>query len=115
MSPGEPWLDLDEQEARKSRLRVRVAMVVVMAVLLLVAGMLWMQGAERRAILDMAPEKRAAVFQQSLASFESLCGEDPGFALSSDCRRQARFLRQFPECVGACQEQVSRYLGGATR
>lgn len=90
-------------------------LLAVLAVVLLVAGLFWALGAEQRAIDSMKPGKRAAVFQQSFASFEALCREDPGGALTSDCRRQARFLGQFPECGAACHERLSPYLPRWTR
>jgi hypothetical protein len=109
MGQGAPWLTRDEW-----MMLVRVA-VLGLSVLLLVAGLLWVLGAERRAVLSMEPEKRAVLFQESFASFESLCHEDPGGALTADCRRQARFLARFPECGDACRAEVSQYIGQATR
>jgi len=99
-------------EKRKRAVR---AVGVVLAALLLVAGLLWVLGAEQRAINAMEPGKRAVVFQQSFASFETLCGGYSGEALMANCRRQARFLRLFPECDGSCRSEVSRYVGEATR
>jgi hypothetical protein len=110
MSPGEPWPR--EGERKKGR---RLALLVALALLVLLAGVLWTLGAEQRAINGMEPGKRTAVFQRSYASFEALCQEDPGGPLTSDCRQQARFLRQFPECDGACRELLSPYLPRWTR
>ena len=93
---------------------VRVA-VLGLSVLLLVAGLVWVLGAERRALLSMEPGRRAVLFQETLTSFETLCHEDPGGALTDTCRRQARFLGLFPECDAACHAEVSRYYGEATR
>ncbi len=109
MSRGLPELT-PEQSKRAVR-----ALGGVLAVLLLVAGLFWVLGAEQRAINTMEPGKRVAVFQQSFATFESLCGEYPGEALMSNCRRQARFLRRFPECDVVCRSKVSRYSGEPTR
>jgi cytochrome b pre-mRNA-processing protein 3 len=99
---------------REWKTLVRVATWVVL-VLLLVAGLQWVLGAERRAVKGMEPAKRAVLFQESFESFETLCREDPGGALTSSCRRQARFLRQFPECGGACRSRLSPYLSTWTR
>lgn len=110
MSPGEPWPD----RAEKTR-RYRLVVPVVLALLVLLAAVLWMLGAEQRAIDAMEPGKRAAVFQQSYASFDALCRDDPGGALTSDCRQQARFLRQFPECGPGCHERLAPYLPRWTR
>jgi hypothetical protein len=91
------------------------AVWVVLAALLLAAGLFWVLGTEQRAIHAMAPGKRAAVFQESFATFETLCGEYPGEALMANCRRQARFLRHFPECDVVCRSELSRYVGVPTR
>ncbi len=109
MSQGAPLLTRDEWKVIG-----RVA-VVGLSVLLLLAGLVWVLGAERRALLSMEPGKRAVFFQESFASFETLCHEDPGGALTANCRRQARFLSQFPECDAACHAEVSLYYGKATR
>lgn len=109
MGSGEPWPGQGEKTKRL------LAVLVAIALLVLLAGVLWMLGAEHRAIDALEPGKRAAVFQQGYASFEALCREDPGRALTSDCRRQARFLKQFPECRGSCRERLSPYLPHSTR
>ena len=109
MSWGLPELTPEQSK------RVVRALWVVLAVLLLVAGLFWVLGTEQRAINAMEPGKRAAVFQQSFATFETLCDEYPGEALMANCRRQARFLRHFPECDVVCRSEVSRYVGEATR
>lgn len=111
MSRGVPELT---PEQSKRVFRGAWVVLALLAVVLL-AGLFWMQGGEQRAIDAMEPGKRSAVFQQGYASFESLCREDPGGALTSDCRRQARFLRQFPECGSACHERLSPYLPRWTR
>ncbi|MCY1073060.1 hypothetical protein [Archangium lansingense] len=109
MSRGEPGLT---REHWKVISRVLVGALVV---LLVVVGLQWVLGAERRAIQSMEPGKRAVLFQESYASFEALCQEDPGGALTGNCRRQARFLSNFPECGTACRTQTSRYLSYGTR
>jgi hypothetical protein len=104
MSRGEPGLT---REHWKVMGRVLAG---ALAVLLLVVGLQWVLGAEQRALRKMEPGKRAVLFQESLTSFETLCREDPGGFLTMNCRRQARFLTQFPECGTACHAQTSPYL-----
>lgn len=111
MSRGVPGLT---PEQAKRVFRVAWILLGVLVVLLL-AGLFWMLGAEQRAINAMEPGKRAAVFQQSFESFESLCSENPGGALAADCQRQARFLQKFPECGGDCRARLSPYLPRWTR
>jgi cbb3-type cytochrome oxidase subunit 3 len=108
---------MSELTLEQSRRGLRAARVVltVLAALLLVAGLYWILGAEQRAINAMEPGKRTTAFQQSYASFELMCGEYPSEALMANCRRQARFLKHFPECGVACRAEVSRYSGTPTR
>jgi cytochrome b pre-mRNA-processing protein 3 len=105
MNRGEPGLTREQWS-----LMTRV-LVGALAVLLLLAGLQWMLGAEQRALRGMEPGKRTVLFQESFASFETLCREDPGGFLTANCRRQARFLDKFPECGTACRVETSRYLG----
>ncbi|HEX5750117.1 MAG TPA: hypothetical protein VFZ09_28060 [Archangium sp.] len=109
MSRGEPGLTR-EHWGVLSRV-----LVGALAVLLFGGGLSWVLGAERRALQALEPGKRAVLFQESYASFETLCQEDPGGALTANCRRQARFLTQFPECGTACRARTSPYLSSWTR
>ena len=86
------------------------ALGLVVLMMVLAALVQWTRGAQGRALAAMEPGKRAEVFERSMASVESLCREDPGPALASDCRSQADFLRQFPECTQGCRVEVGRYL-----
>ena len=104
MSRGEPGLTREHWKV------IGRVVVGALAVLLLAVGLQWVLGAERRALRKMEPGRRAVLFQQSFASFEALCREDPGGFLTANCRRQARFLTQFPECGTACHARTSLYL-----
>ncbi|MGZ3460036.1 MAG: hypothetical protein ACXU86_16210, partial [Archangium sp.] len=64
MSPEAPWPTRDERKRH-----VRLAVLVATVLGLLLVGLLWMLGAEQRAINAMEPGRRVAVFQQSYASF----------------------------------------------
>jgi hypothetical protein len=44
-----------------------------------------------------------------------VCQGEPSRALMANCRRQARFLEQFPECDSACHARLSPYLGYGVR
>ena len=104
ISRGEPGLTREHWNV------IGRVVVGALALLLLAVGLQWVLGAERRALRNMEPGQRAVLFQESFASFETLCREDPGGSLTANCRRQARFLSQFPECGTACRAQTSLYL-----
>lgn len=80
----------------------------ILAGLLVVAlagVLLWSMGAERRAIRDMDPRERRAVYEQAVGELDRLCGAGPrDDALEQRCRDQIRFVVQFPECDAHCQE-----------
>lgn len=69
---------------------------------------------ERRAVLTLEPQDRAAVFDDAWAGFQRLCSAPLHTGLVPRCREQARFLLLFPECQGECREQA-RVLGRALR
>ncbi|WP_163867777.1 hypothetical protein [Myxococcus eversor] len=70
------------------------------------AAMVGWLASERRAVLTLEPESRAAVFDDAWASFQRLCSAPLHTGLVPRCREQARFLLLFPECQGACREQA---------
>ncbi|WP_044278278.1 hypothetical protein [Myxococcus stipitatus] len=69
---------------------------------------------ERRAVLSLEPEARAAAFQEEWAGFQRLCAGPTHQGFVPRCREQARFLLNFPECQGDCQE-LARLHGRALR
>jgi|GEM_PF-6878684 len=78
------------------------------------AAMVGWLASERRAVLTLEPEARAAVFDDAWAGFQRLCSAPLHTGLVPRCREQARFLLLFPECQGACLEQA-RVHGRALR
>ncbi|WP_224368605.1 hypothetical protein [Hyalangium versicolor] len=78
-------------------------------VLLLIALITWGLISERRAVEQMNPQTRAAVFQETWKSFQLLCREGVDSALTSRCRDQARFLSDFPECQADCRQQLDGF------
>ncbi|TQF16642.1 hypothetical protein FJV41_07420 [Myxococcus llanfairpwllgwyngyllgogerychwyrndrobwllllantysiliogogogochensis] len=78
------------------------------------ATMVGWLASERRAVLSLEPDARAAVFDDAWAGFQRLCSTPMHTGLVPRCREQARFLLLFPECQGACQEQA-RLHGRALR
>jgi hypothetical protein len=65
--------------------------------------------AERRAIQEMDPQARAALFQETWQGFQALCQPQADPALSGRCEQQARFLQEFPECDEACRQQLDSF------
>jgi hypothetical protein len=65
---------------------------------------LWVQGAERRALLGMPADDRRALFEEARRNTEALCSQAKTKpALRGRCVDAAEFLREFPECDAPCQ------------
>jgi hypothetical protein len=85
--------------------------------LLVLAGLyvLWHSQAESRTVAGLAPAQRAAVYQEALGRYRVVCRGDESTALRTECGRQARFLRLFPECDEACRQLTEKDVPGPTR
>jgi hypothetical protein len=84
---------------------------------LLVAGValwVWLQGAERRAVLELPPAERQALFERTRATLESVC-RGPRTALAGYCREQAELIPVFPECDAACESLARGILAQPPR
>ncbi|HTO71513.1 MAG TPA: hypothetical protein VMR31_16755 [Myxococcota bacterium] len=64
----------------------------------------WTYGEERRALRDLAPEARAALYQRTLENLRAVCGDAKPWGLELYCAHEARFAMQFEECDVACRE-----------
>lgn len=79
---------------------------------------LWPGGpaAERRALLEMRPEERRALYQETLRNAGALCTQaqrEP--ALLDRCESSTAFLAEFPECDAGCRALVDARRRGPTR
>lgn len=70
--------------------------------------------AEQRAIEQMGPQARAALFQETWESFRAVCLPQVTSGLGDRCQQEAQFLLKFPECTGTCREQLDS-VNRATR
>ena len=84
-------------------------------VFLAVAVALWNSSAERRSIAALPDAQRAQAFAEGLARFRTLCGTPSTEDLGPECRRQARYLRLYPECDARCQDLTAGWLPQPTR
>lgn len=87
--------------------RVLLWVVVVLAAL---AAWFWWTGAEERAIRRLPPTERAALYERELATFESVCLNDPEPALDQACRHRATVLSWLPECDAECVALISKVI-----
>jgi hypothetical protein len=97
------------------RRKVLLPIVLVALALIAVAVWAWDLGAERRAIEQLPPEERHALFERTRANVDTLCrpeAESGGLRL---CREQAKLLLAFPECDEACRRRALEILKPATR
>lgn len=70
--------------------------------------------AEQRAIEQMEPQARAALFQETWGSFQVVCLPQVTSGLGDRCQQEAQFLLKFPECTATCREQLDA-VNHATR
>ncbi len=77
-------------------------MPILLGIVMLLAVVLWNEGAEKRALTELAPAERQSLFETTLESFRALCSKPAG-AFTSECRERANFLMKFPECGPDCQ------------
>lgn len=91
--------------------RAAAALVVVsLAIFLLSRGC-----AERRAVEELAPTERLALFQHTRDDFEKLCVPKPSDALERRCREESLFLVKFPECDERCRVLVDTAFPPASK
>ncbi|XXF78337.1 hypothetical protein P2318_00850 [Myxococcaceae bacterium GXIMD 01537] len=86
--------------------RQALAVVLVLCALLVAVWFLRVGSLEKQAIDKMDPQRRAVLFEESLATFRSMCVADRSRSFERRCRAQAQFLRQFPECGDECLAQL---------
>ncbi|MBF5045246.1 hypothetical protein FGE12_22770 [Aggregicoccus sp. 17bor-14] len=81
-------------------------MGVALLLLVLFGGffLLWQTRGEQRAVGTLTPAQRTAVFQEALGRYKVLCKDGGTPAVRAECTEQARYLRLFPECDGACKD-----------
>jgi hypothetical protein len=78
-----------------------------LALLLLVAVLVYALLGEQRALEKMDPQARAALYEETWRGFRTLCQQQASPALAPRCREQAKFLQRFPECDVACRQELS--------
>ena len=91
------------------------AVLVALLALCMAALWLWSHGSERRALLAMDPAQRRVLFEETRAGYRTMCASPGVEGLALRCRNQAEFLRDFPECDGACQAELLPSLNLPTR
>jgi len=90
--------------------RQRVLLLGGLLAVVLLLLLAWALTSEQRAIDNMEPQARAALFQETWQGFQTLCQPQVASALVSRCQQQAQFLLKFPECDGACRQQLDPFL-----
>jgi hypothetical protein len=105
--------DLEPEQGGKSR---KMIILLLGSVLVVMLGVwLWLQGDEDRALKAMAPAQRQVLFQETQASFRTLCLSDAGPHFQPRCQQQAVFLHRFSECDDACRQELAAFLPRPTR
>lgn len=86
------------------------SILLALSVLGAVAFWIWSEGAERRALRNLPPAERQAVYERSLENFRAVCASGE-LALGEYCREQAQILLAFPECDESCRALSGHSLG----
>lgn len=86
------------------RTRAQTA-VLALAAIALFAGWIWHAGSEQRALRALPADRRAALYAETLHSYQDTCAA-PGTLLVGHCRKQAAFLLEFDECDERCRALV---------
>lgn len=73
-----------------------------------IAVVVFMQTRLDRELSDLPPSERRALFERTLETLRTTCGQARGPEVSDYCREQADFITHFPECDGACRELAAR-------
>jgi hypothetical protein len=78
----------------------------------LLAGtwLIWSFGQGGRALRDLSPPERQAVYQRTTDDLRALCGPNHPKALQEHCRELAATVAPLPECDAACAELVRPIL-----
>jgi cytochrome b pre-mRNA-processing protein 3 len=95
---------------------VVAGVLIGLLVVAMAAALLWNLGAERRAIAQMDPAERGALYERTLAELQVICGSGPrADALEKHCRTQVEFILKFPECDATCQAIARRHAPRPTK
>lgn len=100
--------------ARWPWLRWMVVLVVLIAGCL-AALWLWSRASERHALREMDPAQRRVLFEETFATYRTMCGSPGVDGLALRCRSQADFLADFPECDASCRTELAPTLNRASR
>jgi type VI protein secretion system component VasK len=103
---------LGHRDAASGRIGARI--VLALALVALAAYWIWSLQSERRAIRNLPPAERAALYERTLADVTKVCASSDA-SLDAYCQEQARVLLSLPECDGACRELALRQVGSARR
>jgi len=100
---------------RSSKHEPYVAAGTLLTLVALVALWIWQVQSPSRALQEMRPNERRALYERTLATVRGSCLGPTGSELSQYCVDQAEFLGRFPECDDACAAIARRLAAPATR
>jgi hypothetical protein len=72
-------------------------------------------GSEERALRNLPPVERAALFHRTMDTLTGVCAREGRQQLRDLCRAQAQLALLFPECDGTCQAIAREQLRTPTR
>jgi hypothetical protein len=112
MSTPRP-VNLPAPSKRKTVAFVAIGIVIAATVTIL---WLWNSDAERKAILNLPPSERRALYERTLRTLETTCNpQGRARGLDDFCRNQAEFIVRFPECDAACASVAEPHRSAPSR
>ncbi len=79
---------------------------LALAVIAVLAAIVWNVGSERRALRTLSGEQRRELLSHTVEEMRQFCGPGRPEALRTHCRELASFASQFAECRGECETLV---------
>jgi hypothetical protein len=90
--------------------------VMVVGLLMVLLGYVaWTGGEQRRLVGRLSVTERRTVFENTLATYRTICADSLGERFQRYCDTQHDFLALFPECDTACGRLIAKMERGPTR
>ncbi len=90
--------------------------VGILFIISLIILWLWNSSSEYRAIEQLQPQERKALYFRTLENVKEMCTSEKNLTQFEEyCQNQANFLLEFSECEDMCQHLVRPILRKPTR
>lgn len=62
-----------------------------------------------RELSELPVPERRAIYERTLETLRTTCTQARGLEVAEYCRRQADFIKRFPECESDCRDLAARF------